>query len=221
METESVQKEGTTNKRTIVFWAAVAFMFGIAVALVAARMRNRFLPEPVMIMTPEPKPLPTPTGPPPPVRVYVNGAVIQGDVFELPAGSLINDAILAAGGFSDEADTRLLNLAQPLHDGMHIYVPTQEEAQDTEPPLVAVPAETPALNVGVPAGDVESGRLININVADREALEALPGIGPAFAQRIIDFRTENGPFTTIEAIQDVSGIGPATFDEIKDLITVE
>lgn len=196
-------------------------MLGIVVAIVGIMMRNRLLPEPVMIIPPEPTPLPTPTVPPPPLRVYVNGAVMQADVYELSPGSLINDAILAAGGFADEADIRLVNLAQPLADGMHIYIPTQEETEETDLPVVIAPVASPVFDGAVPAGNVESGQLININTAGLDALESLPGIGPALAQRIVDHRNENGPFSTIEAIQDVSGIGPATFDDIKDLITVK
>ncbi len=221
METESFQKEDLTKKRGALFWAIAGLIFSLVVILIGSRMRNRFMPEPVMIMTPEPTPLPTPTAPPPPLRVYVNGAVNRGDVYELPAGSRINDAILAAGGFTEEADTRLLNLAQPVVDGMHIYIPTQEEVQGTEPPVVEIPADTPAADAGGNAGNAQSGLLVNINTAGLEALEELPGIGPALAQRIIDYRDKNGPFTTIEAVQEVSGIGPATFDDIKDLITVE
>lgn len=196
-------------------------MLGIGVGVVVIMMRNRLLPQPVMIMPPEPTPLPTPTSPPPPLRVYINGAVVQADVYELPAGSLINDAVHAAGGFIQEADKRFVNLAQPLADGMHIYIPTQEETEETDSPVVIAPIASPVSDGFVPASNVESDQLVNINTAGLDALESLPGIGPALAQRIIDHRNENGPFRTLEAIQDVSGIGPAIFDDIKDLISVD
>jgi competence protein ComEA len=128
-------------------------------------------------------------------------------VYELPEGSRVQDAVTAAGGLLAEADATGINLAARLEDGQQINIPGGG----------GVPAP-PAVFIGnAPTdGPVE---LININTAGLEELDALPGIGPTTAQKIIDYRTEHGDFQTIEDILNVSGIGPATFDNIKDLIT--
>ncbi len=151
--------------------------------------------------------------PPPtalPLVVDVNGAVTQPGLYVLPPGSRVQDAIQAAGGSLPEADLAGLNLAAPLEDGAAIRLPAQGETQSPQPSRsgdVPIP--------GVPGG------LININTATQGELESLPGIGPALAQRVIDYRGANGPFPEIEAIQNVSGIGPGIFEKIKELITVE
>ena len=102
-----------------------------------------------------------------PLNVFVNGAVTQPDVYELPAGSLIEDAIDAAGGYTPDADDRMVNLAQPLVDGMQIYVPTDGE-ESGDPPVISVPSGAPA-GGSVPA----TGSPVNINTADAAALSAL------------------------------------------------
>jgi len=150
-------------------------------------------------------PLPSPT--PCPLRVYVSGAVIHPDVYELPAESIVKDAIEAAGGATGEADLDRINLALSVADGQHIYVPRLGE----ESPPVSPPTEPS------PASGVTAGGKININTASQSELETLPGIGPSKAQGII----ENRPYSKIEEIKKVPGIGEATFQQIKDLITVD
>jgi len=151
-------------------------------------------------------PSPEATSTPRPLRVYVSGAVRQPDVYVLPPDSIVKDAMLAAGGPTDDADLERINLALPVADGQQVHIPRLGE-QD---PPVQPPSGQPAV-----AGKV------NINTAGLEALETLPGIGPAIAQRIIDYRHDHGPFAQIEDITDVSGIGPATFEKIRDLITTQ
>jgi competence protein ComEA len=138
--------------------------------------------------------------------VYVSGAVREPDVYRLPPGSIVEDAVEAAGGATDDADLECINLAQELADQQHVHVP---RAGEESPP--------PALSGGQAAGD----HAININTATASELEELPGIGPVMAARIVDFREANGPFAGVEDIQDVVGIGPATFDGLKDLIAVD
>ena len=141
------------------------------------------------------------------MQVYVSGAVHMPDVYTLPPNSIVKDAILAAGGATLEADLDRINLALPVAGGQHIYVPSKgEEDPPVEPPVRA------------PGG---VGRQVNLNTADQAALESLPGIGPAIAGRIIDYRQANGPFERIEDVMDVSGIGPATFAKIEALITTD
>lgn len=153
--------------------------------------------------------LPPPT--PGPLVVHVVGEVNQPGVYELPQDARLRDAIAAAGGFSLTADSEQLNLAQVLVDGERILVP-------------AVPP-TPAV-----ADEPEPGRSqevqvvpefpIDINNATQAELEALPEIGPKTAEKIIAYRQEHGPFQSIEEIQNVNGIGPVTYETIKDLIVV-
>lgn len=156
--------------------------------------------------------LPPPTARP--LVVDVAGAVPRPGVYELPLGSRIKDAIEMAGGFLAEADKSSLNLAEPLQDGQKLDVPY---IAGFEPAPVAV------LSVDSSDGN-ENDRitnpetLININTASVEELDTLPGIGPALAQAIIDYRDTFGPFFAIEDIMLVDGIGEATFEEIKDLI---
>jgi competence protein ComEA len=134
-------------------------------------------------------------------------------VIHLPRGSRVQDALQAAGGFLADADDQALNLAAWVQDGELIRVPYQPQAV-SGPPTTTRSGELP-----VPAPAASTG-LVNINTATLEELDTLPGIGPAIAQRIIDYRSANGPFAAIEDIQDVSGIGPATFARLRDLISV-
>ncbi len=151
-----------------------------------------------------------------PLVVHVIGAVVHPGVYSLPEGSRVQDALTAAGGLLAEANPNALNLAAKLEDGQQVAVPDQSGRV----PLAVTP--TAAFEVIEPTRPAfESGDLININTASQEELESLPGIGPTLAQRIIDYRTEHGPFKQIEDIMNVPGIGPATFDQIMDLITVE
>jgi competence protein ComEA len=146
--------------------------------------------------------------------VYVSGAVATPGVYTLPPHSLVNDALKAAGGASAEADLDRINLALEVRDQQQIHVPRKGESGSAQPTLPSSPdsAATSAM---------PSAKRININTATLAELETLPKIGPSIAQRIIDYRTRNGPFKTIEDIKNVSGIGDATFEAIKDLIAVE
>jgi competence protein ComEA len=146
--------------------------------------------------------LPPPT--PAPIMVYVNGAVNKTGLYSLPPGSRVNDAIQAAGGFTSGANTSSINLAELLEDGSQINVP---ELISPSEPDNSTKSTNPSLV------------LVDINTATLEQLDTLPGIGPKTAQDIIDYRNANGPYAKIEDILDVSGIGPVTFDKIKDLIT--
>lgn len=160
---------------------------------------------------------------PGPMQVFVNGAVQQPDVYELPPNAIVRDAIQAAGGFTGDANTEFVNLAQPLQPGMQVRVPYLEEetavpAAVLIAPTLAAPLENETNTRGI---TISIGGLININTASQAELETLPGIGPTTARSIITFREENGRFATIENIMDVPGIGPAKFAAIAELITVQ
>ncbi len=190
-----------------------------AVEIIAAATSS-----PTATSTPEPTPVPTLTPTPAPVRVYVTGAVVKSDVYFLPAGSIIKDAILAAGGFTPEADPERINQALELQDQQQIHVPRLDE-QDAPPPVQGgVPSRSIDASQSSDASRSSapvSGGLINLNLASLEELDSLPGIGPAIAGRIIDYRQNNGNFKSVEEITEVSGIGQATLAKIKPLVTVE
>jgi competence protein ComEA len=150
----------------------------------------------------------SPPSSPPPLVVHVGGAVAQPGVYELPHGSRIQDAIQAAGGARPQAALEGLNLAAPLEDGAQVYILSENETQPPGTTTGGFPSRS---------GGVE---LVNINTATQAELEKLPGIGPTRAASIIAYRQEHGPFASIEAIQEVEGIGEGVFEEIKDLITV-
>jgi competence protein ComEA len=152
----------------------------------------------------------------PPLQVHVVGAVLRPGLYAFTEGSRVQDAITAAGGLTSDAQLEGINLAAKLEDGQQLNIPSG--GGDAAAPV----APTSAFRVlpSEQATATPSGDLININTASAEALATLPGIGPTTAQRIVDYRTENGPFARIEDLLNVAGIGPATFDSIRTLITV-
>ena len=151
--------------------------------------------------------VPTPT--PGPIRVYISGAVRQPAVYVLPRGTIIKDALEAAGGALHDADLARVNLALELQDQQQIHVPLDGEVN---PP--------PIISGGVSEGSGVTAGVVNINTASSQELETLPGIGEVTARRIIDHREAHGPFETIEDIQNVPGIGLKTFEAIQDSIGV-
>lgn len=142
-----------------------------------------------------------------PIVVHITGAVPRPGVYALPQGARVQDGISAAGGFLAEAEKTNINLAQSLDDGEKLDIPFIEGAS----PVLATP---------LPEVETVTTELININTASIAELDTLPGIGPTTAQKIIDYRDQNGPFLSIEDIINVSGIGPASYERMKDLITV-
>jgi competence protein ComEA len=153
--------------------------------------------------------LPDPSTPAP-LRVHVVGAVMAPGVYALPPGSIAQDAVDAAGGPTREANLQGLNLAALLRDGEQVNVPALAAAAGTNPPVGGA-APTPGPG---------SSTLINVNTASAAELESLPKIGPALAQRIVDYRTSHGAFVTLDDLLNVDGIGPATLDTIRDFVTL-
>jgi competence protein ComEA len=133
-------------------------------------------------------------------------------LYELHQGARVMDAVGAAGGFADDAEPAGVNLARPLADGEQLIVPRVGE------PAPAPPAAGSSAG-GASAGGA-AGAKINLNSANQTELETLPQVGPALASRIIAWRTENGGFTSIDDLLNVTGIGQKTFDGLKDLVTV-
>ena len=131
----------------------------------------------------------------------------------LPAGSRVADALKSAGGVRDGVDLTTLNLARPLVDGEQILVGVQPADWPAVPTVPTVPGAT------VP-GAPPAGTLVDLNTATLEQLDTLPGIGPVTGQAILDWRTDNGSFTSVDELLEVDGIGDATLADIRDLVTV-
>ncbi|GAA1148618.1 helix-hairpin-helix domain-containing protein [Nesterenkonia lutea] len=154
--------------------------------------------------------------------VHVGGAVAKPGVVELPAGSRVHEAIEAAGGMTRAADPAGLNLAALVQDGTLIWVPTPEEiSEGTGPPgqpgdHLSGGGQTSGSEHPEDQGPAE---LINLNTADAQTLQQLPGIGPALSERIITHRETSGPFGSLEELAAVSGIGPVILTDVEDLVT--
>ena len=146
----------------------------------------------------------------PRVVVHVAGAVAAPGVYELAGGSRVGDAVTAAGGAAPDAVLDAVNLAALVGDGQQVYVPHAGETAGPAPPVA-----TPAANAGPEA----SGPL-DLNAATEDELLALPGVGPVLAAAIIRHRDETGPFTSVDGLLDVSGIGPARLESLRDLVRV-
>lgn len=142
--------------------------------------------------------------------VDVKGAVKKPGVYRLEAGARVEDAIERAGGPAKEADMNTVNLAQPLTDGMALVIPTEGEEQE----VAVIDGAASAT-----AGSGEAGP-INLNTATQEQLESLNGIGPAKAEAILSHREEHGPFSSVDELVQVSGIGEKTLEQLRDQVTV-
>lgn len=168
--------------------------------LVGAVLFGLLLAGLLFLLTSEPRGNPVQLLPPPtaaPIRIHVAGAVREPGVLELAPGSIVQDAVQAAGGALPEAQIDELNLAATLHEGQRVFVPGAGE-------------ETVAM--------VAEGQLVPINSASAPELERLPGIGPVLAQNIVEHRERYGPFQRAEDLLEVEGIGPAKLESIRDLI---
>jgi competence protein ComEA len=148
------------------------------------------------------------------VVVHVAGAVVSPGVRRLPPGSRVIDALDAAGGALPGADLPRINLAAPLVDGQQVYVPKPGE----EVPVAA--------GAGLPGGAGDAGGApvpgapVDLNTATAEQLDTLPGVGPATASAIIAHREQHGPFTSVDQLLDVRGIGEAKLEQLRDLVSV-
>ena len=146
---------------------------------------------------------------PAPVQVVVAqaaGAVTQPGLYRLPPGSRVDDLVRAAGGLAPDADADRVNLAALVTDGERIYIPRVGEALPADATSGGAPSSTP--------------QPIDLNTASLAQLDTLPGVGPATAQAIIDYRAEHGRFSSVDDLLNVRGIGPAKLDELRSLVRV-
>lgn len=157
-----------------------------------------------------------------PFVVYVCGEVNKPGVYNLSDGSRIIDAITLAGGYAYNASENYLNLAETVTDGQMIYVPSKEEAEEgTVMAGSGVNLQAAGSNTSTGSSLSSGSSLVNLNKASKEELMQLPGIGEAKAEKIIEFRNENGGFTSIEDIMLISGIKEGLFNKVKDKICVK
>lgn len=147
------------------------------------------------------------------VQIYICGAVVSPGVYTLPGGSRVVQAVEAAGGFLPDAEKKILNLARKIEDGEQITVWTREEAENMEI------TETPQQNTGGTEQASGSGK-VNLNMAGKEELMTLSGIGESRADAIIAYREANGPFGSIEEIMNIEGIKEKMFEKIRGSIEV-
>jgi competence protein ComEA len=153
-----------------------------------------------------------PSAAPARIGVDIVGAVQQPGLYYLPPEARVDDAVKAAGGFAPDANRDGVNLAARLKDEQQLRIPHVEE-----------PAPQAARAEAVPAADVTEApgaRRVDLNTADAQALEALPGVGPATARQIVDYRSAHGPYRSVEQLDDVPGIGPGTINALRDLVTI-
>ena len=141
------------------------------------------------------------------ITVDVKGAVKSPGIYDLPVGSRVNDAVQKAGGLTDNADSKSLNLAQKISDEALVYVPTKEEVANQE-------------SYSNATGNKESKK-VNLNKASLEELKQVKGLGAKRAQDIIDHRDSNGKFKSVDELKKVSGIGAKTLEKLKEYVTVD
>ena len=141
------------------------------------------------------------------ITVDVKGAVKSPGIYDLPVGSRVNDAVQKAGGLTDNADSKSLNLAQKISDEALVYVPTKEEVANQE-------------SYSNATGNKESKK-VNLNKASLEELKQVKGLGAKRAQDIIDHRESNGNFKSVDELKKVSGIGAKTIEKLKEYVTVD
>jgi competence protein ComEA len=165
---------------------------------------TRPAPAQITILPPQPTSTPEPSPTPAPITVYITGAVAQPNTTHtLPPQSRVQDGLSAAGGTLPNADLSRVNLAGILRDGDQVHVPLMGESVE-----VAIPT-------------LSGGTTVYVNSATQAELESLPGIGPAMAQRILDYRQANGRITSLEDFDNIEGVGPAMLDNLRDLVSFE
>jgi len=143
------------------------------------------------------------------ITVDVKGAVKSPGIYDLPVGSRVHDAVQKAGGLTEEADSKSLNLAQKVSDEALVYVPTKGEEAASQQTASGTPPST------------SKDKKVNLNKASLEELKKVKGLGGKRAQDIIDHRETNGKFKSVDELKKVSGIGAKTIEKLKDYVTVD
>lgn len=183
------------------------FALLVLAALIAFGATMLFLSRPeqatITIHPPVPTATESPTSTPSPILVYVTGEVLNPETtHELPYSSRVSDAIEAAGGFTDMANRTMVNLAAVLRDGDQVHVPSA----DSEAPELPTPP---------------GGAIVYVNSASAVELQSLPGVGPALAERILQYREQSGRFAGLADLDNVPGIGEATLEKWRELVAFD
>jgi competence protein ComEA len=215
-----------------------SYLIGLLTALILVGGLTLWLrrPDPAPIVlhpppTPAPTATPLPTATPAPIVVFVSGAVQRPGMYALDAAARVGDALAAAGGLTLQANVALVNQAERLWDGAQVHVPPVTSVANSAPAETVAPAPLAVADTAPPAGlsgaatpltgrsDLPSspGGLINLNRAAPAELETLPGIGASKAAAIV----ANRPYTSIEDLERVPGIGAKTVEQLRPLVTVE
>lgn len=195
------------SKRQIIILIVALFVLGTGMGLFIGSRLRQSTPSPVPQIVSNLSTADVIPEIPVSINVYVTGAVLHPAVYALPEGSIVRDAVAAAGGASNDADLIAVNLAAYLEDGEQVTVPVKSPDGTT-----TVTSST------LPTSNVRSR--VSINHGTLADLDTLPGIGPAKAQAILDYRAEHGLFKRLEDLQNVKGIGAKTYEDLKSLITL-
>ncbi len=196
------------------------FVLNLAVVIGIIALLYREPPRPVVVTAPPARAPTNISKANTRIRVTVSGAVKEPGALELDGGARLADALQKAG-LKPEADLSKLNLTLALKDGDKIHVPARATdaaltKDNASAPTNPAPPTSNASNAATPSAQTK----LNLNTATLEELDALPGIGPALAQRILDYRSEHGGFKSVEELKEVRGIGDTLFAELKDLVTI-
>jgi competence protein ComEA len=192
---------------------ALVAVFGLLAVLVLAGnrlARTGTADAPEVVAALEPVAAPAPKR----MVVHVVGAVRRPGLYRLREGMRVADAVTRAGGATGRADLAALNLAAPLVDGTQVLVPPRA-------PAAQAGAPSGAASTGPSAGSAAAGAMAKVSLATAtaEQLDELPGVGPVTAQKILDYRAEHGPFSSVDDLDDVPGIGPTRVEQLRDLVT--
>jgi competence protein ComEA len=223
-------KTSQTDRRWVVLGCAIlALALGLLLPRPGAFFAHAGQPDatvPPQLTKPDTLPAPADASPSPSVlTIDVCGAVHKPGVYRLAPGERVVDALKQAAGALPEADLDQVNLALPLADAMKVCLPRKGEV------IVADLAQANDAGVsfrhpgrhrhpsrGRSSHKLAPGQTLNVNTASIEELTQLPGVGPGLAQRIVDFRQQNGPFQTVEDLQNVPGLGPSKFDRLAPFV---
>jgi competence protein ComEA len=219
----STTGQSTATQPTAVFHG-FSYLLGLLTALVlvggSTLLLRRADPPPIVLHPPPtaaPTATPLPTATPAPIIVFVSGAVVRAGIYSLAPTARVADAVAAAGGATSEANSALVNQAEPLWDGAQVHVPTLVTAAANVAPEPPVGVSGTAASSAPAVGQGGGGGLINLNNATATDLETLPGIGPSKAAAII----ANRPYSTVDDLDKVPGIGPSTLEQLRPLVTVQ
>ena len=158
------------------------------------------------------------------IIIQITGEVNQEGVYSLPEGARVADAIEQAGGLTENAYTEEINLAYVLEDGVKIKIPNKDDIYNKVETNTITEVEnyiTAESGMDIEERQTKTSEKVNINTATQEELETLVGIGPSIANKIVQYRKENGNFKTVDDIKNVSGIGESKFEKIKDYVCVK